>query len=1077
PGCSPESMFGKTTVGASTDSGMFANFKIVHSATLPVAGSVSKLSVYAVPGINSPSPQALKAVIYADSGGSPGALLATGTQVTYTGSTNGSGWFSLPLATPLKLSAGSYWLGFMTSTTTKGMGYRYDSVTNSRAYNENPYASGPTNPFGTATKDSEQASIYARYTPTSQSSSPPVNTALPTITGTPSTEQTLSASTGSWTEAPTSYAYQWQRCDSSGASCTGIEGAATATYVVKSADLGSTLRVAVTASNTAGKSAPASSEHTAVVQQGVATFGKTAVGGSSDSFAANRKRVNRYALSVAGTVSKLSIYLAPTKNSGEQVIKGLIYADSSGSPAALLATSTQLTFKSTSTAGWYDLPFAIPPSLAAGNYWIGVITGATGGIVGFRYDKVTSSRDFNTNSYTSGPTNPFGSFSTDSEQASLYATYTPAQKASPPVNTALPAISGTAKVGQTLSASSGAWTESPTSYKYQWQSCDATGANCAPIEGATSATYSLKSAEIGSTLRVAVTASNSAGPSAPASSAQSAEVKPGFAPTNTALPTITGTAKTGQTLTASSGSWTESPTSYAYQRQSCDTTGANCAPIEGATSATYSLKSAEIGSTLRVAVTASNSAGPSAPASSAQTAEVKPGFAPTNTALPTITGTAKTGQTLTASTGSWTESPTRYAYQWQRCDTTGANCAPIESATTATYAVKSADIGSTLRVAVTASNSAGASAPASSGQTAEVKPGFVPTNTAAPTITGTAKTGQTLTASTGSWTESPTSYTYQWQRCDKTGANCAKIESATTAAYAIKSADLGSTLRVAVIASNSAGPSAPASSSQTAEVIPGLVPANTVLPPITGTAKTGQTLSASTGSWTEAPTSYAYRWQRCDTTGASCAPIEGAATATYAINPADAGSTLRVAVTASNAAGASAPASSEHTAVVEQGVYTFGKTSIGGSVDSFLADRKRVNRYALSIAATVSKLSIYLAPTTTSGEQVIKGLIYADSGGTPAALLATSTQLTFKSTSTAGWYDLPFSSQPVLAAGNYWIGMITGATSHVAGFRFDSVAGSRDYNENSFTSGPTSPFGSFSIDAEQTSLYASYSPH
>ena len=406
PGCTPEAMFGKTTVGATTDAGMFANYKIVHSATLPAAGSVSKLSVYAVPGINSPSPQTLKAVIYADSAGSPGALLATGTEVTYTGNTNGSGWFSLPLATPVKLAAGTYWLGFITGATTKGMGYRYDSVANSRAYNENSFTGGPTNPFGAATKDSEQASLYAQYTPTAQSSSPPVNTALPTITGAASTEQTLTASSGSWTESPTSYTYQWERCDTSGASCTPIEGAVTATYAIQSADLGSTLRVTVTASNSAGKSTPASSEHTAVVQQGVATFGKTSVGASSDTFAANRKRVNRYALAIGGSVSKLSIYLAPTKNSGEQTIKGLIYAESSGSPAALLATSTQLTFKSTNTAGWYDLPFATPPVLAAGNYWIGVITGTSGAIIGFRYDKVTGSRDYNANSYSSGPSKP-----------------------------------------------------------------------------------------------------------------------------------------------------------------------------------------------------------------------------------------------------------------------------------------------------------------------------------------------------------------------------------------------------------------------------------------------------------------------------------------------------------------------------------------------------------------------------------------------------------------------------------------------------------------------------------------------
>ena len=54
---------------------------------------MTKLSLYAIPGVNSPSPQALRAVIYGDSGGSPGALLATGPEVVYQGSVNGSGWF------------------------------------------------------------------------------------------------------------------------------------------------------------------------------------------------------------------------------------------------------------------------------------------------------------------------------------------------------------------------------------------------------------------------------------------------------------------------------------------------------------------------------------------------------------------------------------------------------------------------------------------------------------------------------------------------------------------------------------------------------------------------------------------------------------------------------------------------------------------------------------------------------------------------------------------------------------------------------------------------------------------------
>lgn len=152
----------------------------------------------------------------------------------------------------------------------------------------------------------------------------------------------------------------------------------------------------------------------------------------SDKFAANRKRVNRYALPTASGVTKLSIYLAPTSTSGSQVLKVIIYADNGGAPGALLGVSERLTFTSASSAGWYDLVFPSPIKLAAGNYWIGVITGASSSVAGFRYDSVSGSRDYNANTYTSGPTNPFGSFTTDSEQMSLYATYTPAAETQSP---------------------------------------------------------------------------------------------------------------------------------------------------------------------------------------------------------------------------------------------------------------------------------------------------------------------------------------------------------------------------------------------------------------------------------------------------------------------------------------------------------------------------------------------------------------------------------------------------------------------------------------------------------------------
>jgi DNA-binding beta-propeller fold protein YncE len=102
----------------------------------------------------------------------------------------------------------------------------------------------------------------------------------------------------------------------------------------------------------------------------------------------------------------------------------LIYSDSGGKPETLLGSTEQLTFRSTNAAGWYDLSFASPVKLAAGNYWIGLMTGPTSNVIGFRYDNVAGARDYNTNSFSSGPSNPFGSATTDGEQISLYGTYT-----------------------------------------------------------------------------------------------------------------------------------------------------------------------------------------------------------------------------------------------------------------------------------------------------------------------------------------------------------------------------------------------------------------------------------------------------------------------------------------------------------------------------------------------------------------------------------------------------------------------------------------------------------------------------
>ncbi len=201
--------------------------------------------------------------------------------------------------------------------------------------------------------------------------------------------------------------------------------------------------------------------------------------------------------------------------------------------------------------------------------------------------------------------------------------------------------------------------------------------------------------------------------------------------------------------------------------------------------------------------------------------------APVNTAPPTISGTPQVGQTLTAGNGTWSNSPTLFAYQWLRCNAGGNACASVANGTQKTYTLVGADAGRTVRVRVTATNADG-SASAQSEQTATVTPASStagPRNTEAPTISGTPKVGQELTANEGSWTANPTGYTYQWQRCDADVASCASVVGATGKTYGVRLADLGFRLRVAVTARNSRG-SATANSAITAVVAPAVTITN-----------------------------------------------------------------------------------------------------------------------------------------------------------------------------------------------------------------------------------------------------------
>jgi hypothetical protein len=178
-----------------------------------------------------------------------------------------------------------------------------------------------------------------------------------------------------------------------------------------------------------------------------------------------------------------------------------------------------------------------------------------------------------------------------------------------------------------------------------------------------------------------------------------------------------------------------------------------------------------------------------------------------------------------------------------------------------------------------------------------------------PVVSGTPAIGKLLETDTGTWTNSPTSYKYRWQRCNNTGGSCVTISNATSSHYTLVAADGGHEIRSEVLASNATGaaPSGYAPSAPTGVVI--AKPVVATLPKITGVTTVGSLLSATAGTWKNSPTSYAYQWLRCNVYGTSCTKITGATSSSYLLTTADRGHKLRVKVKASNAAGSVAATS------------------------------------------------------------------------------------------------------------------------------------------------------------------------
>jgi hypothetical protein len=185
---------------------------------------------------------------------------------------------------------------------------------------------------------------------------------------------------------------------------------------------------------------------------------------------------------------------------------------------------------------------------------------------------------------------------------------------------------------------------------------------------------------------------------------------PAAKPTNTREPDIDGRAEQGRTLSASRGTWTGGGISYAFRWVRCGQNGgrpdgSDCGFILGATGSRYVLASADVGSRIRVRVTAKNADGEQTAASNPTAVVVGP---PVNTSLPLVAGSAVVGGVVTAQPGAWTgRQPISFSYAWLRCNSAGGECAAIAGATGRTYRLTSSDVNHKIRVNVTGRNAVG----------------------------------------------------------------------------------------------------------------------------------------------------------------------------------------------------------------------------------------------------------------------------------------------------------------------------------------------------------------------------------
>ena len=395
--------------------------------------------------------------------------------------------------------------------------------------------------------------------------------------------------------------------------------------------------------------------------------------------------------------------------------------------------------------------------------------------------------------------------------------------------TGAPSITGTAQVGETLSADTSAIADADglanVSYSYQWIRND--GGADSNISGATHSSYTLAADDEGRTIKVQFSFTDDTGNGETLTSAATAAVV--ARPNNpaTGAPSITGTAQVGETLSADTSAIADADglTNVSYSYQWIRNDGGADSNISGATHSSYTLAADDEGLAIRVRVSFTDDAGRGETLTSAATAAVV--ARPNNpaTGAPSINGTAQVGETLSADTSAIADADglanVSYSYQWIRND--GGTDSNISGATYSSYTLAADDEGRTIKVQVSFTDDAGNPETLSSVATSPVEAASPPPNRSAtglPSIVGSARVGSTLTVDTSGIADADgmqdVVFRYQWIVHD--GRSHTAIDGARGSSYTLVESDEGQRIRIMVIFTDDEGNTETLLSASTATV-------------------------------------------------------------------------------------------------------------------------------------------------------------------------------------------------------------------------------------------------------------------